>query len=226
MAFCETPPGVGCEGAPTQLPEASHWSLVVQGLPSSHAVLGGSAVATQVGTPVVHTYAPCWQGCRPPGGVQLPAGQGSQVPAGLHTLPPPQGVPGVTGVGLAHCCAPLLQLVVPCMHGLPAMVHERPAWHAVQSPPGAHTALGPQGVPAATAAPGVHVPLLARQVVVPIGRQGIPVAHGALGTHPEAHAPAMHVCPPGQGFLHAPQLLRSLWRSASQPVSAEPSQSW
>ena len=121
---------------------------------------------------------------------------GTHVPVPLH-VPPVHAVPLAALPVTEHTGAPLVQIVVPVVHGLP-VEHAAPGTHATQAP-------APLQTPPAHAVPAAELPL-AVQTGAPLvhtmepvrhaigGVQAIPLVH-ALHTPAALHTPPAHAVP-------------------------------
>jgi hypothetical protein len=116
------------------------------------------APSTQTRTPVAHEVMPALQTF----GLLLhacPAVHAPQVPAPLQTKLGPQPVPGGLLAPSTQTGDPVVQIVVPFLQRFGLPLHAWPAAHAPQVPAPLQTWFVPQLVPAAFAAPLMHVAL-------------------------------------------------------------------
>lgn len=141
--------------------------------------------STQVWAPVVHAVTPVLQ---PGFGFvehEVPATQAMQLPAALHTRSGPHAVPGVTFVESMQRVEPVLQSMMPDLHGAPGLEpHEAPAMHAPQKPLASQVWAAPHEVPAVFGAPST-------QTCAPLAHEKTPARHGdglVVQLPPAAHA--------------------------------------
>jgi hypothetical protein len=158
----------------THAPLPSHMSAGVSLLPmhdgpAPHAVPAtlSFALSTQVIAPVVHEVTPTLQKV----GLVLhdaPAVHAPQTPEPLQTLFVPQLLPAVLLLAVSmQVVAPVVQDVVPSLHGLGLPEQALPAVHAPQTPEPLQTMFVPQLVPAPLLLPSMHVIAPVVQDVVP-----------------------------------------------------------
>lgn len=169
----------------TQLPPGLHTWFMPQLVPAARL-----PESTQVCAPVVHAVMPV----RQPGfGLvvhELPATQAMQLPAEVHTRSGPHAVPAVTFVESRHRVEPVLQSMMPDLHGAPGFeLHEAPATHAPQNPLASQLCAAPHDVPAAFGAPST-------QTCVPVAHEKRPARQGdglVVQLPPAPHATHMPV---------------------------------
>ncbi len=114
------------------------------------------APSTQVGEPVVHEMVPARHADGLPEQV-APAWQATQAPVPLQTWPVPQVVPAEVLPESMQRWVPVLQSVMPDLHGAPGLVLQlTPAVHARQLPLPSHTWPEPHATPAATLPLSAH----------------------------------------------------------------------
>lgn len=167
-------------------PQGMHAPLPLQMLPPAvaHGVPGALlvVVAVHTGPPEEQLIIPTMQSF--PLGLQgSPAGQVTQVPTVLQTVPVPHVVPAVLFAISVHTGAPEEQTVAAVLHGFAEV--QPPVAHAMQVPVVLQTIPVPHVVPGFLLAISVHTGVPEAQTVAP-------VLHGFVGVQvPVAHA--MHV---------------------------------
>lgn len=141
--------------------------------------------STQVCAPVVQAVTPVLQ---PGFGFEVhdvPATQAMQLPAALHTRSGPHAVPGVTFVESTQRVEPVLQSMMPDLHGAPGLeLHDAPAMHAPQKPLASQVCAAPHDVPAIFGAPST-------QTWLPLAHEKTPARQGeglVVQLPPAAHA--------------------------------------
>lgn len=124
--------------------------------------------STQVCTPVVHEVTPVLQ----PGFgfvVQAwPATHAMQLPAALQTRSGPQAVPAVRFDASRQRVEPVVQSMMPVLHGTPGFeLHEAPGVQVPQKPFASHVWLAAHELPADLGAPSTQVCAPVAHVVMP-----------------------------------------------------------
>src|SRR5438477_487871 len=105
-----------------------------------------------------------------------PAMHATQLPAPLQTMLVPQPVPAVFGLPSTQVMAPVVQEVVPLLHGFELPEQDVPAAQAMQPPAPLQTMLVPQLVPAVLGLPFAHVDMPVEHDAVPLKQTpGLPV---------------------------------------------------
>jgi hypothetical protein len=190
---------------------ALHTWLVPQLVPGVFA-----APSMQVCAPVVHDVTPAAHALGLPVH-DCPAVQATQAPLPSQTIPLPHDVPAVRLLKSSQTGVPVVQLVMPVLHGLGLVVQFVLAAHATHVPEALQIMPAPQPDPAGLLAPSA-------QVCTPVAHDVVPALQGlGLVVHDCPAAHATQALPPSQ-TRPTPQLVPALRLAPSVQVVMLPEQ--
>lgn len=161
-------------------------------VPSTHAC----APVVQDVTPDAHALGLPVHDC--------PAVQATHVPLPSQTMPAPHDAPAVRLLKSSHTGVPVVQLVIPVLHGFGLVVQFVFAAQATHVPVALHTMLVPQ------LDPGPLLLFVSAQVGAPVVHDVVPALQGlGLVAHDWPAAQATHAPPPSQTWP-TPQFVPAL----------------